>query len=160
MKRMFWGTRFHEIWATAPRSGVPIPELISAALSRLAAIEVHWAVGEEQYGEGWCWQKEQHWYLQEYVLKPTAKKTERWHDVNFVVAGGTGGCRYDNLRCRHWRQSWPHGDSRFSFWYHEVAIFQQISDIVAQQAMFMGFITNSLWYIDTIWRHTYWQWFN
>ena len=26
-------------------------------------------------------------------------KTERRHDVNFVVTGGTGGCHNDNLRC-------------------------------------------------------------
>ena len=29
---------------------------------------------------------------------------EGCHNVNFVVTGGTGGCRYDNLRCHQWRQ--------------------------------------------------------
>ena len=27
------------------------------------------------------------------------------HDANFVVIGGTGGCRYDNLQYRQWRRS-------------------------------------------------------
>ena len=32
-------------------------------------------------------------------------------DGNFVVTGGTGGCRDDNLRCHQWRQSWHHDGS-------------------------------------------------
>ena len=36
-----------------------------------------------------------------------------WHGVNFVVTGGTGYCRYDNLRCcTDW--SWHHDNSCFS----------------------------------------------
>ena len=33
-------------------------------------------------------------------------KIQSCHDANFVVTGGTGGCRYDNIRCHQWRQSW------------------------------------------------------
>ena len=31
--------------------------------------------------------------------------------TNFVVTCGTGGCRYDNIRCQQGRQSWHHLDS-------------------------------------------------
>ena len=41
-------------------------------------------------------------------------KTESCHNANFVVTGGTVSCHKDNLRCRQWRQSWHHDDSRFS----------------------------------------------
>ena len=43
-----------------------------------------------------------------------ALKTERRHDANFVVIGGTAGCHNDNLRCRQCRQSWHHDNSQFS----------------------------------------------
>ena len=29
-------------------------------------------------------------------------KTESYHDANFVVAGGTRGCRYDRWKCCQW----------------------------------------------------------
>ena len=29
-------------------------------------------------------------------IRKTTPKTESFNDANFVVAGGTGGCRYDN----------------------------------------------------------------
>ena len=37
-----------------------------------------------------------------------ALKHKSCHDANFVVTSGTVGCRYDNLRCHKWRQSWHH----------------------------------------------------
>ena len=44
-----------------------------------------------------------------------AVKKKGRHDANFVVTGDTGGCRYDNRRCRQGRQSWHHDDSQFFF---------------------------------------------
>ena len=43
-------------------------------------------------------------------------KTVNCHDANFVITGGIVGCRYDNLRCHQWWQSWHHDESRFSVW--------------------------------------------
>ena len=40
-------------------------------------------------------------------------KTRCCHDANFVVTGGTVGCRYDNLRCRQWRQIWHYDIPHF-----------------------------------------------
>ena len=34
------------------------------------------------------------------------------HDAKFVATGGNDICRYDNLRCRHWRQCWYHGTQK------------------------------------------------
>ena len=39
-------------------------------------------------------------------------KSEIDHDSTFAVAGGTTGCRNDNLWCRQWRQNWHHDNSR------------------------------------------------
>ena len=54
------------------------------------------------------------------------KKTEIFHDINFVITGDTGGCRYDNLRCRQWRKvslSFQWNDLFvLSWWYHEFAV--------------------------------------
>ena len=36
------------------------------------------------------------------------------HWKSRIVIGGTAGCRNDNLRCRQWRQSCHHDNSRFS----------------------------------------------
>ena len=48
------------------------------------------------------------------MLSPVpSPKTAICHDANFVVTGGTVGCHNDNLRCRQWRQSWHHDNSRF-----------------------------------------------
>ena len=33
------------------------------------------------------------------------------HDANFVITGGTTGCRDDNLWCHQWWQSWHHDNS-------------------------------------------------
>ena len=38
-------------------------------------------------------------------------QTTLQNNANFVVTGGTAGCRYDNLRCHQGRQSWHHDDS-------------------------------------------------
>ena len=35
-------------------------------------------------------------------------------DAGSVVAGGTGGCRPDDLRCYQWRRGWRRGGSQFS----------------------------------------------
>ena len=44
-----------------------------------------------------------------------ALKTESCHNANFfVVIGGTGGCRDDNLRCHKGRQMWCCDDWRLS----------------------------------------------
>ena len=32
-------------------------------------------------------------------------ETDGHHNANFVVIGGTAGCRYDKLQCRQWLQS-------------------------------------------------------
>ena len=42
-------------------------------------------------------------------------KTKSCHDANFVIIGGTTGCRYDNLWCHQWWQSWHHDDSVFRY---------------------------------------------
>ena len=34
--------------------------------------------------------------------------------LGFVATGGTGGCRYDNLRCHQWRQTWHHDNPKVS----------------------------------------------
>ena len=34
-------------------------------------------------------------------------KSKGCHNAKFVIAGGTGGCRNDNLLCHQRRQSWP-----------------------------------------------------
>ena len=34
-----------------------------------------------------------------------SQTTESYHDVDFVVTRGTGGCHNDSLRCHWWRQS-------------------------------------------------------
>ena len=49
------------------------------------------------------------WYHYQILQKP-----ELYFDANFVVTGGTAGCRYDNLRCPQWRQGWHHDNS----WYY------------------------------------------
>ena len=36
------------------------------------------------------------------------------HNAIFAVTVGTTGCRNDNLRCQHWRQSWHRNNSQFS----------------------------------------------
>ena len=36
---------------------------------------------------------------QHHSLYIQSLKPESCHDAKFVVTGGTGGCRYDNLRC-------------------------------------------------------------
>ena len=38
-------------------------------------------------------------------------KNKSCYGVNFVITSVTGGCRYDNPRCRQWRQSWHHEKS-------------------------------------------------
>ena len=43
-----------------------------------------------------------------------SRKTESCHGVTFVNNGGSRGCRFGNLWCHQQRQSWHHGDSRFS----------------------------------------------
>ena len=48
-------------------------------------------------------------YTCEYVLL----KCESHNDANFVLTGGTGGCRYDNLRCHQRPQSWHNGNTQF-----------------------------------------------
>ena len=35
---------------------------------------------------------------------------------NFVITGGSGGCRYDNLLSHQWWQSWDHDNTWF--WWH------------------------------------------
>ena len=35
-------------------------------------------------------------------------------DANFVITGGIGGCRLDNLQCHQWWQSWHHNYSVFT----------------------------------------------
>ena len=44
------------------------------------------------------------------VVSMSNRRTETHsrHDLNFVVTGGTGGRRDDNLRCRQIRQSCHH----------------------------------------------------
>ena len=42
-----------------------------------------------------------------------ALKPESCYGANFVVAGGSGWCQ-NNFRCRQWRQSWHHKNSRVS----------------------------------------------
>ena len=44
----------------------------------------------------------------------TRLKTLHCHDAKSVVSGGIGGCRYDNLRCRRWRQIRHHANSKVS----------------------------------------------
>ena len=41
-----------------------------------------------------------------------ATPPENCHDAKFIVTGGTGGCRFDNLRCRQWRLNCHHYKSR------------------------------------------------
>ena len=41
-------------------------------------------------------------------------KTVICNDANFVVHGGIGFCRYDNLRCHKWRQIWQMTTLAFS----------------------------------------------
>ena len=43
-----------------------------------------------------------------------SRKAESCHDVTFVNNGGSRCCRFGNLWCHLQRQSWHHGDSRFS----------------------------------------------
>ena len=48
--------------------------------------------------------------------------TVRCHDANFVVTGSTRGCRYDDFRCRQWRQKLaPWQLSGFSFFIRAVS---------------------------------------
>ena len=42
-------------------------------------------------------------------------KTKIWNDGIFVIIGDTVGCRYDNLRCRQWPQSWHHDIATTSY---------------------------------------------
>ena len=47
-------------------------------------------------------------------LPTTSLIPESCYDANFIVTGGNGGC-HNNLRCRQWRWSWHHDNSRLSF---------------------------------------------
>ena len=44
----------------------------------------------------------------------TGRYRENIVDAGFVMAGGTGGCRPDKLRCHQWRCGRRRGDSQFS----------------------------------------------
>ena len=45
--------------------------------------------------------------------KITGNREPPWCQLcaNFVVTGGTVGCRYDNLPCHQWGQSWSHDNN-------------------------------------------------
>ena len=47
----------------------------------------------------------------------TGRYRENIVDAGFVMAGGTGGCRPDNLRCHQWRRGWRRGGSQNSVAY-------------------------------------------
>ena len=51
-------------------------------------------------------------YLMTTTVRTRSMKNENCHDDNFVVTGGTEGCRYDAKPCCHrWRQCWCHFQS-------------------------------------------------
>ena len=60
--------------------------------------------------------------------------------VYFLVTGDSGGYRYGNLRCHHWRQSWPHDDSHFSALTGAIRLycFLQINQVYQWQYYFIG----------------------
>ena len=63
-------------------------------------INTDYPVAESEY---WVWQ---------FLMRNTCQiitflhwKTKSCLDANFVIAGGTGGCRNHNLQCHQWRQN-------------------------------------------------------
>ena len=47
------------------------------------------------------------------ILLKSTLTHESYNNANFAVIGNTGGCHFDNLRCRQWRQSWYYVNSCF-----------------------------------------------
>ena len=47
-------------------------------------------------------------YILSIVFKVTSLNIKNRHVANSFVTGGIGGCRYDNLWCQQWQQSWHH----------------------------------------------------
>ena len=52
--------------------------------------------------------------LNVWTICPLEHKKRQLSWYWFAVIGGSGGCRYDNLRCYQWWQNWYHGKSLLS----------------------------------------------
>ena len=69
-------------------------------------------------------------------------KMKHHHDADFVVTGGTGGCRNDNLQCHQWWQSWHHNNSQFSILYW--ILYQVILDLTTIRLSYKIILKESL----------------
>ena len=67
----------------------------------------------------------------------TSLKRENYHNADFVINGGTAGCRYYNLRCHQWRY---HGFQRWK--YHLEVIFTISSRSVSSLLTCLLFASN------------------
>ena len=60
-----------------------------------------------------AWPVDHIWVTGTLTMGRQSLQTESRYDAYFVITSGTWGCRYDNLMCHQWWQSWHHDESWF-----------------------------------------------